>query len=330
MRSPDFWSRRDPMSRLLGTLLTPLSWLYGASIAWRAAHAHPYRSRLNVVCVGNLTAGGTGKTPIAIELGRMLIARGARPVFLSRGHSGNTRGPLFVADDDLATKVGDEPLLLSSVASTIVSRDRAAGARLAETRDFDTIIMDDGHQNFSLTKDVSLIVVDAEAGFGNNRILPAGPLREPVNQGLRRADMVILNGEQGFSAHFQTVLPTLRARQVSDTRENWTGKRVVAFCGIGRPQKFISTLSNLGAQVIEACAFADHHFYTDSEMATLRAKARAADATLVTTQKDFVRLPPSERQGIQFLPIRIAFDDPEQLERLLDRLVSRELPPKAR
>ena len=329
MRPPEFWIRRDPVSRLLGALLSPFGWLYGTSVAWRAVHADRYRSSLKVVCIGNLTAGGTGKTPIAMEIGRALIARGARPVFLSRGHGGKAVRPVFVAAGDTASAVGDEPLLLATIAPVIVSRNRAAGAKLAEKSGFDTIVMDDGHQNFSLQKDLSLIVIDAETAFGNNRILPAGPLRESVIQGLQRADAIILNGKGSPAALSKNTLPTMRVSLEPATRENWSGRRVIAFAGIGRPQKFFLLLAELGAVVVEAQSYADHHNYTPSELAALRAKARAADAALVTTEKDFARLRQDQRQDILTLPVSIRFDDREELERLLDRLVSPGLPPQA-
>ncbi len=181
---PDFWTRRDLVSQLAVALLTPIGWLYGYSVRYRARHAVPYQAAARVVCVGNLTAGGTGKN--AGRAGDRAQPHRARraAVFLTRGYGGKVKGPAFVAADDRATHVGDEPLLLAAVAPVIVSADRAAGAKLAEEHGFDVIIMDDGHQNFSLAKDLSLIVVDAETGFGNSRVLPAGPLREPVAQGL--------------------------------------------------------------------------------------------------------------------------------------------------
>jgi tetraacyldisaccharide 4'-kinase len=275
-----------------------------------------------------LTAGGTGKTPIALEIARMLLERGARPVFLTRGYGGKVRGPAFVAADDRATLVGDEPLLLVSIAPVIISRDRAAGAKLAEESGFDTIIMDDGHQNFSLAKDLSLVVVDSETGFGNNCVLPAGPLREPVAQGLQRADAVIINGDGTPSEIARTTLPSIRVRLAPIGDSSWNGKRVVAFAGIGRPEKFFTSLAGAGAKIIEARPYGDHHIYTQSEVARLKARAGAENAALVTTEKDFVRLTRTEREGIVCLPARITFDDREPLDCLLDRLVPRGLPPR--
>ena len=329
MRPPDFWTRRDPFSRLAVGLLTPFGWLYGWSVNYRQDHTATYRSAAKVVCVGNLTAGGTGKTPIAIAIGKALIARGAKPAYLTRGYGGTVRGPAFVAPDDRATHVGDEPLLLAQVAPVVVSADRAAGAKLAEQHGFDVIIMDDGHQNFSLAKDLSLVVVDAETGFGNRRVLPAGPLREPVAQGLKRADAVIVSGEGGSPPLGAFAGPMLRCRLVHDATIVTKGTRVVAFAGIGRPAKFFKSLELLGAEIVEQRAYGDHHVYTQSEMARLKARARAEDALLVTTEKDFVRLTPAERDGIVAVPAQTQFEDPAALGALLDRLIRPALPPTA-
>ncbi|MBV9418675.1 MAG: tetraacyldisaccharide 4'-kinase [Alphaproteobacteria bacterium] len=328
MRPPDFWTRTDFVSQLVGLVLTPFGWLYGWSVQYRAEHTETYRSRAKVICVGNLTAGGTGKTPIAIAIGRALLARGAKACFLTRGYGGNVRGPAFVTADDRATHVGDEPLLLASVAPVVVAADRAAGAKLAEEHGFDTIIMDDGHQNFSLAKDLSLVVVDAETGFGNQRVLPAGPLREPIAQGMKRADAVIINGDgamplPGFKG------PLLRCHLVQSGDTDLRGRRVVAFAGIGRPAKFFTSIAALGANIVEQRAYGDHHIYTQAEIARLKVRARSGNATLVTTEKDYVRLPPAERDGIVPLPVRSVFDDSAALERLLDRLNQPALPPAA-
>jgi len=327
MRAPDFWSGRDFLSRLIVALLTPIGWIYGWSVRYRAGHTASYRAAAKVVCVGNLTAGGTGKTPIAIAIAKALIARGAHPVFLTRGYGGKVRGPAFVTADDRADHVGDEPLLLAAVAAVIVSANRAAGAQLAEQHGYDTIIMDDGHQNFTLAKDLSLVVIDSETGFGNRHVLPAGPLREPVAQGLKRADAVILSGGDsrlslgGFSG------PVVRTRLVEDGAAIARGARVVAFAGIGRPGKFFASLAAIGAEIVEQRAYGDHHIYTQSEMARLKARARAENALLVTTEKDFVRLTQAEREGVIPLPVHTEFDG--GLDPLLDRLIRPGVPPKA-
>jgi tetraacyldisaccharide 4'-kinase len=314
MRQPDFWSRDDFNARLLASALAPLGFLYGASVRWKHRLQKPYRAAPKVVCVGNLTAGGGGKTPVAIAIGQMLQIEGLSVAYLLRGYARRSRGALRVdLQTHNAAAVGDEALLLAKIAPTIVSDDRAEGARLAEREGADIIIMDDGHQNFTLAKDLSLVVVDAESGFGNCRIIPAGPLREPVRQGLDRADAVILMGSgrpplPGFTA------PVLHARLLSDRCLG--GEPLVAFAGIGRPDKFFTSLRALGAKLVETHGFADHHVYSTAEIALLRERARNAGATLMTTEKDLVRMNAGERAGIDVLPVKAAFDAPRELERL--------------
>jgi tetraacyldisaccharide 4'-kinase len=305
MRAPDFWDRRGP----LALLLSPLGVLYGMSVAGKARAAKPYRATARVICVGNLTAGGSGKTPVAIAVALALIARGKKVFFLTRGYGGNEPGPLLVSGHD-AQGVGDEALLLARVAPTIVAHDRAAGGRLAAAKGAEVIVMDDGHQNFSLAKDVSLVVAN---GFGNRLMIPAGPLREPVGQGLARADALIMMNDnasdlEGFTG------PVLRARLVADGA-GFAGKRVFAFAGIGQPANFVKSLQDAGATVTGSRFFADHHPYTASQITGLRQDAR--DAALVTTEKDFVRLAPEQRQGIEVLMVRAQFDEPSLLDRLL-------------
>jgi tetraacyldisaccharide 4'-kinase len=314
MRAPDFWSRNDWRARAL----SPLGWIYGASVAWKAQHAKPFRPSAAVICVGNLTAGGSGKTPVAIAVADMLRARGRTPFFLTRGYGGRLHGPILVGDGNTARDVGDEPLLLRRAAPVVVARDRVAGAHLAQAHGADVIIMDDGHQNFGLVKDLSLVVVDGETGFGNGHILPAGPLREPVGQGLARADAVVIVGD-GTPSLNGFPRSVLRASLVQCGPEPHHG-RVVAFAGIGRPEKFFRALEAGGAQLAATKGYADHHAYTSSEIARLKSKARSCDALLVTTEKDFVRLTPAEREGIHAVPVRAAFDETMEIERLLDSL----------
>jgi tetraacyldisaccharide 4'-kinase len=313
MRAPEFWDGNDLLSRLLRAVLTPLGALYGAVVRWKAKQPS-FRASVPVICVGNLTAGGTGKTPIALALAAALQAIGRKPFFLTRGYGGKIRGPQLVAGHG-AAEVGDEPLLLAAVAPTVVAHDRPAGARLALEHGADVIVMDDGHQNFSLCKDLSLVVVD---GFGNGRILPAGPLRESVAQGLARADAVIVMGGnpqlQGFTG------PVLRAHLEVRAEEDWSGQRVVAFAGIGKPEKFYATLRALGAQIVGAVPFGDHHFYTEKELTALKSLATSRDARLVTTEKDLVRLEPGQRPGIAALPVCAVIEPLAVLGGLLDRL----------
>ncbi len=308
MRAPDFWKTRGP----LALLLAPLGCLYGLSVAKKAADAAPLRSTAKVICVGNLTAGGSGKTPVAIAIGQELHRRGKKVFFLTRGYGGSEAGPVLVKDQTVDA-VGDEALLLARTAPTVVARDRAEGAKLAVAQGADVIVMDDGHQNFTLAKDLSLVVVDGAAGFGNGFMIPAGPLRESVAQGLARADGVIIVGDgnpdlNGFTG------PVMRARLEPDGA-NVAGRDVFAFAGIGRPEKFVATLQACGATVTGTQFFADHHPYNAAEIAALKSWAGAS--TLVTTEKDMVRLSPEMADGITTLKIRARFEDPRLLDSLL-------------
>jgi len=312
MRAPDFWQRRGVVAQMLA----PVGTLHGASVALKASLARPFHPGVPVICVGNLTTGGGGKTPIAIAIAEALRARGNKPFFLTRGYGGSERGPALASRAHSAAAMGDEALLLARHAQTVVSRDRAAGARLAVEKGADVIVMDDGHQNFTIAKSLSLVVVDAETGFGNGFQIPAGPLREPVRQGLARADAVILVGDgspdlQDYDG------PVLRAHLVVDGA-SFAGQRVFAFAGIGRPDKFFAALDHAGADLVGSCAFPDHHPYTEDEV--LQLKAVAGEALLVTTEKDFVRMTVAQREGIKVLKAAAAFDQPDALARLLDSL----------
>ena len=308
MRTPDFWKSRG----LLALLLSPLGMLHGLSVAWKARMARPYTCAVPVICVGNLTAGGSGKTPIAMAVVEALRARGAGDVFfLTRGYGGKAEGPILVSPRMPISMVGDEALLLARHAPTMMAKNRAAGALFAVKKGAGAVVMDDGHQNFTLKKNLSLVVMD---DLGNGLLIPAGPLRESIAQGLRRADAVVsMTGDAlpGFAG------PVLRARLVADGAR-FSGKKVFAFAGIGRPEKFIASLKEAGAIVTGTQFFADHHPYSAAEIAALR--QRAGDAMLVTTEKDFVRLDAQMRAGIEVLAVTAVFDEPQLLDSLLARV----------
>lgn len=318
MRAPEFWNSDGLAARLLA----PLGVLYGESVRARQLRAHPYRCKARVLCVGNLTAGGSGKTPIAITLARMLGARHHKVVFLSRGYRGRLGGPIVInTTRHTAHDVGDEPLLLAAVAPTIVSRDRARGAQFADSLGASVIVMDDGFQNFQLAKDVSLVVIDSDAGFGNGRLIPAGPLREPIEQGLARADAVVLVGDAAFQLP-PFAGPIFRAVLRPTAPDRFAGRSVFALAGIGRPDKFHHTLEAMGARIVGTRAFPDHHRYTLLEIEAVKQIAANAGALLVTTEKDFVRIDPSLREGIFPVPVHAVFAGDPNLGMLLDRLAT--------
>ena len=322
MRAPEFWHRRESV---LAAVLAPLGELYGTAGRLRARFTHPARLARPVVCVGNLTAGGAGKTPVALALAKAFRRHGTAPHFLTRGYGGSMAGPLRVDPARHGFReVGDEALLLAAEAPCWVARDRAAGGRLAVEAGADLVIMDDGLQNPSLAKDLSLLVIDGGYGLGNGRVMPAGPLREPLADALLRVGAVVLVGADagGVASRLEPHLPLLKAELVPDARaRELAGKKVLAFAGIGRPAKFFATLEALGCRVASARSFADHHAYSPDDIMRLVEAASAAGAELVTTEKDLVRFPPEARRMAQAVRVELAWQNPAALAELLAPLL---------
>lgn len=326
--APAFWwrdpERPGPWPRLLG----PAAWLYAAATARRVARKADIRPEVPVICVGNLTAGGAGKTPTVIALVTELQRRSLSPIVVTRGYGGSERGPLRVDPRRMrAAQVGDEPLLLAAFCPVVVARDRARGARCALAQGADAIVLDDGFQNPAVARDLNLLVVDAAAGFGNGRVIPAGPLREPLAAGLVRADAIVLIGSPGARGGFRRAWPQCAGRPQLDaelrplpTGMPWRGLRVVAFAGIGRPEKFFGTLRELGADIVQAIPLGDHQRFGPALVTRLEREARETGAQLVTTEKDAARLPAELRPKVLTLPVRLDWADPEALAGLLDAL----------
>jgi tetraacyldisaccharide 4'-kinase len=332
LSTPFWWYRKQGA---LASALRPLGRLYGALAAAKAARVEPYRSRLPVVCIGNVTAGGGGKTPTAIAIAALLKSIGERPVFLTRGYGGKSKGPVLVGKGQSAAEVGDEPLLLAAHAPTVVSADRAAGAKFIEglnasVADASVIVMDDGFQNPQLAKDFSLIVADSGLGIGNGFVMPAGPLRGPLTSQIPRADALLLIGDGDQAAPLVTAFeahgkPVLKARLATRGDSRWLGVLpVIGFAGIANPKKFYSSLTSHGARLIDTMSFADHHRYTPRQAAFLMKWAREQSAMLVTTEKDWVRLPEEDGTALGELkhrsrPLLIAVEliDADKLKELL-------------
>jgi tetraacyldisaccharide 4'-kinase len=335
LEQPGWWHARTPGDWLKAALLTPAGLLYGTAAKARFALAKPYSSSLPVVCVGNLTVGGAGKTPLALMVARLVRNLGRKPAFLTRGYGGTIAGPHLVdAERDVSAEVGDEALLLARAAPTIVSRDRRAGAKAIEGLGANVIIMDDGFQNPSLVKDFSIIAVDAGAGLGNGLVFPAGPLRAPLAFQLRRAHAVVMIGEGGKALAKrlgrQPGLPVVRARLLSSGDTKWLrGQPLFAFSGIGRPEKFFATLRECGATLTATRTFPDHHAFTEGDALRLIRDAAQAGAALVTTEKDKVRLsapsgPLAELKALaRVLPVDLSFrgDGEEEITALIYQML---------
>ncbi|HIJ38102.1 MAG TPA: tetraacyldisaccharide 4'-kinase [Rhodospirillaceae bacterium] len=319
MRAPAFWLHGGIWS----VALAPLGWAWAAGSALRERRIRPHHAPIPVVCIGNLVAGGAGKTPVAISIARLLPAAH----FLSRGYGGSSKGPLRVNTERHSPQdVGDEPLLLANYAPCWVAADRIAGAKAAAAHHARCLIMDDGFQDPSLHKDVSLVIVDGHYGFGSGRCIPAGPLREPVSRGLRRATaMVILGHDRHNLAKLAGGLPVLHAKLEPEAEsEALHGQQVIAFAGIGRPKKFFDSLEARGAEVLEAYAFPDHHLYHASEIHELIDLAEKHAAMLITTTKDKVRVPVHLQDQVAVLRITVTWEDEAALLKILAPLLKTE------
>jgi tetraacyldisaccharide 4'-kinase len=330
MREPAFWWQPGT-----GGLLTPFAALYGA-VAGLRMRSPGRKAGVPVICLGNLTIGGAGKTPAALAVAQLLHAAHERPFFLSRGYGGRLAGPVRVNPAiHHAADVGDEPLLLTRLAPTIVARDRVAGAKLAQFAGASVIVMDDGFQNSSLAKTLVILLVDGRRGIGNGHIVPAGPLRAPLGMQLERAQAIIVVGPQdGATAVLDRArrrgTPILHGRFEPDRNVIAAigTRRVLAFAGIGDPEKFFATLTGAGIEVAERAGFPDHHRYTAVQAQDLMARAHAGNLMLVTTEKDLARLAGEPQLAAltarsSTLPVRFAIEEEDAFRELILQSIKR-------
>jgi tetraacyldisaccharide 4'-kinase len=323
MRAPRFWWERPGA---MAALLSPLAALYGSVAARRLARPGA-QVGIPVVCVGNPTVGGAGKTPAAVAIARMLIAAGERPMFLSRGYGGRLAGPVLVEAAHTAVQVGDEPLLLARVAPTIVAANRVAGARLAKDQGASVVVMDDGFQNPALAKDLSILVIDGRRNLGNGRVIPAGPLRAPLKPQLDRAHALLVVGDASGAAPTPIAargLPVFHATLEPDQAAvaSLAGQRVLAFAGIGDPEKFFASLAAAGIDAPIRRAFADHRRYTERDARELIVDAAKNGLQLLTTEKDIARMRGDPHatelaRTARMLPVTLTVTETEAFERLV-------------
>ena len=311
MKTPAFWKTRSTEAKILW----PLSLLYEVGYVLRRAFTVQVKLPVPVVCIGNVTAGGSGKTPLALSIGAMLKEKGVNAFFVSRGYGGSIVAPTLVKPEKHRSyEVGDEPLLLSQVLPTVVGKDRLQAAQYAIAKGAKLLIFDDGFQNKKIFKDFSFLVIDGTFGFGNGFLLPAGPLRERFSSAVKRAHSLVMINPSAKSPALPEDKPTLFARmKVVGIAERLQGQKVVAFCGIAFPEKFQATLIALGARITQFVPFADHAHYRHEMLLPLAEIASKEKAYMVTTRKDFVRLPRGFKDKVVVVDIELEFADKEML-----------------
>ena len=311
INTPEFWYKKDLISRFKTLLLLPFSIIWILLSLIKRNFAKRYKSHLKVICIGNLSIGGTGKTPFSIQTYKILEILGYKPVFLTRGYRGLTKGPILVNKSHNHRDVGDEALLLSKVGTTIVSSNRCIGAKYIENlkKNYDIIIMDDGLQNYQLEQDIKLLLIDKKLLFGNGYCIPAGPLRETITQGLKKIDAIIFTGDGdtkdinlNFINNIQNFDTKLEIKNTFKTKQN----NFLAFCALGNPIKFFNTLKKNNFKIVLTKSFPDHYEYKNKDINTLKEEANNRNLKLITTEKDYVKIDDKENK-ISVLPIEINF-----------------------
>ncbi len=331
MLAPKFWYPEKNEKSISSTVLIPLGFIYALLSKFRMLQSVQKHFDIPLVCIGNLNVGGTGKTPTTISAAQFLIDKGYDVHVVSRGYGGTAKGPLLINDKEYSVKeVGDEALMLSAFATTWVADKRSAGIENAISEGAEIILLDDGFQDPSFYKDLSIVTVNAEKGFGNKRCIPAGPLRETLSSGLKRADVLISIGAEPSQNNFQKIykrdinLPIAIANlEVLNTGISWKNLKVVAFAGIAHPENFFETLRDQGADIVSCQSLGDHQIISSTIMKRLIEEARSENAQLVTTEKDYVRLPKQFKNEVITLPIRIKLNENLSWEKIFTPILSR-------
>lgn len=318
MITPGFWKVKG----LLSTLLLPFGYVYAAGTALKLKASKPFKAPCPVICIGNVTAGGTGKTPVSLSIAELVKNSGKNPFFISRGYGGTLKNIIVNKSVHSPQQAGDEPLLLTETAPVAINPDRAEAARLAIANGADCLIMDDGFQNPGLHKDLSFLVFNGAYGIGNGRVIPSGPLRESFAAGIKRAQAVIIIGQDKTGIARQTTLPVFYGH-IKEIQPEASQRAAFAFAGIGDPQKFYNSLQNCGIKIAQTQDFPDHHFYTSTELQHIIDFARKNNLDIYTTAKDFVKIPLKLQPAFKVLRIMIEWEEPEKLQHFIKSFIAK-------
>tara|TARA_Y100001970_G_scaffold3563_1_gene4095 strand:+ start:3515 stop:4507 length:993 start_codon:yes stop_codon:yes gene_type:complete len=322
LKAPKFWYQKK--DTVLSNSLYPLSLLFRFGTKIRHLISKKQRSPLPIICIGNIVVGGAGKTPVSLKIGKLLIKAGYKPHFISKGYSGLVKNSTLVQTWHSARSVGDESILLSEVAPTWVGPDRIFSSSLAKKNGGDCLILDDGFQNPTIDKDFSIIVISAEQEFGNKRVMPSGPLRESIRRGLSRTDLVIVIGDisEDLKNTLSINIPIIEANfEIKKQTKIFKGQNITAFAGIAYPEKFFKSLKEQGAKIVKEISYPDHYIYNENDLLSLAETANNTKSILVSTQKDYVRIPKSYRSLVNTLEGEIVFKNEEFLINLLSNVI---------
>jgi tetraacyldisaccharide 4'-kinase len=322
LKAPKFWYLKK--DTILSWSLYPLSFLFELGTKFRNVTSRTNKFSFPIICIGNIVVGGAGKTPVAIKIGELLKIAGYNPHFISKGYAGVIKKSTLVAPWHSPKSVGDEPLLLSQIAPTWIGIDRVNSIKLAKNMGADCIIMDDGFQNPTIHKDFSIVVINASQEFGNKRVIPAGPLRESIKRGLSRTKLIIVIGEITISLQkdIPDHIPIIQAKfKINNENKIFKGQKITAFAGIAYPEKFFTSLREQGAKIIKEVTYPDHHIYDENDLLSLAEIANKTQSILVSTQKDFVRIPKSYRSLVNTLEGKISFEKEEIIKEILTNII---------
>ena len=322
LKAPKFWYQKK--DTYLSNFLYPLSLFFGFGTKIRNILSTTNKGPLPIICVGNIVVGGAGKTPVALKIGKLLIKAGYKPGFISKGYAGLIKNSTLVKSWHSARSIGDESILLSEVANTWVGVDRINSARLAKEKNSNCLIMDDGFQNPTIYKDFSIIVINASQEFGNKRVIPSGPLRESIKRGLSRTNLVVVIGNitENLKEVIPDHIPILSAKfKINNEKKIFKGQKITAFAGIAYPEKFFNSLLEQGAKIVKKITYPDHHIYDENDLLSLAEIANKTQSILVSTEKDFVRIPKAYRSLINTLQGEIIFENEDLIKEIITNVI---------